>query len=208
VAHGKHGFPQAIAALAEMEPDLAIVVEADPKEMNVEGIRSTFRTAFPEHQVSTLGGGLVLVSRWPSGRSHPYQIGEKESECRVREIDVQTPHGTWTVFAIDFGSNPLYDRGPAYSELAKLIERRNDHPVIVAGDFNTPLDSTHYQHFRDLSLREAFLTAGSGYLPTWPLPLPVMSLDQLWMNEHLTPVRCDREWSIRSDHAAVVGRVR
>lgn len=205
VAHGKHGFVQTIEALAEMNPDVAIVVEGDPRD---EDIRGTFQKAFPDHQVSILGGGLVLVSRWPSGTSSPYQIGEDENECRVREIDVDTPYGKWTIFGIDLGSSPFYDRGMAFRELAKLIERRNDHAVIVAGDFNTPLDSVHYQHFRDLGLREAFQTAGSGYLPTWPLPVPVLSLDQLWMNEHLTPVRCVREWSIRSDHAAVIGFIR
>jgi hypothetical protein len=205
IAHGKHGFRQAVVALAEMKPDIAIVIEGDPADQDIRG---TFQQAFPDHQVSLLGGGIVLVSRWPSGESSPYQVGDAETECRVREIDIQTPSGTWTVFGIDLGSNPLYDRGPAFRELARLIERRSDHPVIIAGDFNTPLDSVHYEEFRDLGLREAFQTAGDGYLPTWPLPLPVLSLDQLWMNEHLTPIRCERLWRIRSDHAAVVGFIR
>lgn len=202
MAHGKRGFSGAAAALAEMKPDIAILIEADPKKGK---IRETLQEHFPDHKVSLLGAGIVLVSRWSSGVSTPYQVGDEERECRIREIDIETPLGEWTLFGVDFGSSPFYDRGPAYEDLARYIARRNDRPVIVAGDFNTPLDSVHYQRFRDLGLREAFETAGTGYKPTWPLPLPVLSLDQIWVSDQIQPVNANREWSIRSDHAAVIG---
>jgi endonuclease/exonuclease/phosphatase (EEP) superfamily protein YafD len=202
MSHGSRGLPGIVASLAALNPDIAILIEADPQKV---AIRETFVREFPNHHVSLLGAGMVLVSRWPTGDSIPYHVGDAATESRIREIDVHSPWGLWTVFTVDLGSNPFYSRREHLRELARLIDRRGDRPVIVGGDFNTPLDSDHYEQLRNLGLREMFLTAGEGYLPTWPVPAPVLSLDQIWVNDQLTPVRCEREWDWRSDHAAVVG---
>ena len=204
LAHGNLGLPALAAAAAELRPDIAIFVEADPANVNV---RQVFRTAFPNHHVFMLGGGIVLVSQWPGGEARAWQFGPEKVETRVREIEIETPWGTWTVFGCDVASDTLYQREPHLRELARRISLRKN-PVIVAGDFNTPLDSVHFRLLRDLGLKEAFETAGSGYLPTWPLPCPVLSLDQIWLDPRLEPVRCVRDWNWRSDHAAVVATVR
>lgn len=204
MAHGGRGLPGIVHALAEEDPDIAILVEADPRRTNV---RAIFEKEFPDRHVSLLGGGIVLVSRWPSGESLPYHVGEPEVESRIRQIPVETPWGEWMVFCVDLGSSPFYLREASLRELSRLIERVGDTPVIVAGDFNTPLDSVHYQWFRDLGLTELFEASGSGYLPTWPTPIPVLSLDQIWVSQALKPVLCVREWDRHSDHAGVVGTV-
>jgi len=204
MAHGNRGLAGIVHSLAELDPDIAILIEADPKKTNV---RAIFEREFPDRHVSMLGGGIVLVSRWPSGESVPYHVGEMDVESRIRQIPVETPYGEWIVFSVDLGSNPYYLRQASIRELSRLIERVGDKPVIVAGDFNTPLDSVHFQWLRDIGLTELFEASGSGYLPTWPTPIPVLSLDQIWVSRHLRPVRCVREWDARSDHAGVVGTV-
>jgi vancomycin resistance protein VanJ len=203
LAHGRWGLKGLAAAVAELKPDIAILVEADPSRMDV---RAIFHEAFPEYHVAILGSGIVVVSRWPGGEARAYQMGGEKAESRIREIDLATPWGSWTVFACDMASNTLYQREPHFSELAARIGQRTN-PVIVAGDFNTPLDSIQFDQFRKLGLKESFETAGSGYLPTWPVPCPVLSLDQIWVSSALRPVCCVREWNWRTDHAASVATV-
>ena len=111
------------------------------------------------------------------------------------------------MFCVDLGSSPFYLRAASIRELARLVERVGDQPVIVAGDFNTPLDSVHYQWLRDIGLSELFEASGSGYLPTWPTPIPVLSLDQIWVRRTLKPLACVREWDRHSDHAGVIGTI-
>ncbi len=204
LAHGKLGLSGLAAAAAQLEPDVALFVEADPSGADV---RQIFKAAFPERHVVMLGGGIVLVSRWPGGEARAYQLGTKTIESRIREIELETPWGQWTVFGCDIASDTLYQREPHFRELAARIARRSN-PVIIAGDFNTPLDSIHLDLLRTLGLHEAFETAGSGYLPTWPVPCPVLSLDQIWLDGRLQPIDCERRWNWRTDHAAVIATIR
>jgi len=204
LSHGRWGLAGLASAAAELKPDIGIFVEADPSRMDV---RSLMKAAFPEHRVFLLGGGIVLVSRWPGGEARPYQFGSEEVESRIREIDLTTPWGNWTVFSCDIASNTLYQREPHLRELASRIAACAN-PVIIAGDFNTPLDSVHLDQLRKLGLAEAFETSGSGYLPTWPVPVPVLSLDQIWVSKQFQPVHCVRTWNWRTDHAAVIATIR
>ncbi|HVJ67010.1 MAG TPA: endonuclease/exonuclease/phosphatase family protein, partial [Caulifigura sp.] len=118
-----------------------------------------------------------------------------------------TPFGEWTVFACDIAANQFYQREPHLRELAKRAGLRKN-PVIIIGDFNTPMDSVHLGLLRNMGLTEAFESAGSGYQPTWPVPCPVLSLDQIWLDPRLQPISCSRHWSWRSDHAAAVAVIR
>ncbi|WP_145029002.1 endonuclease/exonuclease/phosphatase family protein [Caulifigura coniformis] len=203
LAHGRWGLEGLAKAAAMHEPDIALFVEADPSRIDV---RAIFKSAFPEHHVFLLGGGIVLVSRWPGGDARAYQFGSEKTESRIREIDLATPWGTWTVFGCDMASNTLYQREPHFRELAERIAGC-PHPVICTGDFNTPLDSLHVEKLRAGGLTEAFEAAGEGYLPTWPVPAPVLSLDQMWISKGLKPVGCVRRWNWRSDHAAVITEI-
>jgi vancomycin resistance protein VanJ len=204
LSHGRWGLAGLAAEAARLNPDLGVFIEADPSRLDV---RAIMKAAFPKHHVFLLGGGIVLVSRWPGGEARAYQIGSGEVESRIREIDLATPGGIWTVFSCDISSNTLYQREPHFRELASRIAGCPN-PVLIAGDFNTPLDSVHLDHLRALGLVEAFETGGSGYLPTWPVPLPVLSLDQIWMSTQFQPVHCVRRWHWRTDHAAVIATIR
>jgi len=204
LSHGRWGLAGLAAAAAELKPDIGIFVEADPSRIDV---RALMKQAFPEHKVFLLGGGIVVVSRWPGGEARAYQFGSEKTESRIREIDLTTPWGNWTVFACDIASNTLYQREPHFRELAERIAACAN-PVLIGGDFNTPLDSLHLEKLRALGLAEAFESSGSGYLPTWPVPAPVLSLDQIWMSKQFQPVHCIRKWHWRTDHAAVIATVR
>jgi endonuclease/exonuclease/phosphatase (EEP) superfamily protein YafD len=204
LAHGRWGLAGLAKEAASLRPDIGIFVEADPSRLDV---RAIMKAAFPRHHVFLLGGGIVLVSRWPGGEARAYQLGSEKIESRIREIDLTTPAGVWTVFSCDIASNTLYQREPHIRELASRIAACPN-PVILAGDFNTPLDSVHLDQLREIGLAEAFETAGSGYLPTWPIPLPVLSLDQIWISRHFQTISCVRNWNWRSDHAAVTATIR
>jgi vancomycin resistance protein VanJ len=204
LGHGRWGLPELARTAATLEPDVAVFVEADPRGVDV---RRMFQSAFPDHRVAMLGGGIAVVSRWPGGEARAYEMGPAKKESRVREIDLATPWGPITVFACDMASDVFYNRGPHFEELQRRIQACPN-PVIVAGDFNTPLDSVHLETMRKAGLQEAFKTAGEGYAATWPLPAPVLSLDQIWTGRALECERCRREWSWRSDHAAVIADYR
>jgi len=94
-------------------------------------------------------------------------------------------------------------RRAVFETLDSIAARNSDLPLLVVGDFNTPLDSVHVDLLRS-DLTNAFESSGTGYRETWPVILPVLSLDQIWGN---SGIRWHRSWcesSLRSDHRRVV----
>jgi vancomycin resistance protein VanJ len=80
-----------------------------------------------------------------------------------------------------------------------LADSLSDRPLIIAGDFNTPRDSVLFDPMRTHH-SNAWEKAGSRGADTWPWPVPVLSLDQVWSNQWLKPLRCQTAGNWRSDH--------
>ena len=105
------------------------------------------------------------------------------------------------VALVDIVANIYISRELPVLRLTERLAGWDDRPLIVMGDFNTPVDSAWMTGIR-ARFQEAFLTAGEGYAPTWPLPIPVLKLDQIWLNRR---VQVQRAWQTshwRSDHRA------
>lgn len=107
------------------------------------------------------------------------------------------------VLAVDFDGDPRQTRRAPFERLCQIVRAHADEPMIVMGDFNTPIDSVYFEKLRAL-LTDAFETAGSGYAATWPMVAPIMSLDHIWLSKHFRVVRCEHRTSLYSDHRAVV----
>ena len=103
---------------------------------------------------------------------------------------------------MDVKSDPLMFRKPAFDRLAKLAGELSDQPLIVAADFNTPINSVWVDLLRS-RLTNSFEAAGEGYRETWPTFFPVLCLDQVWANDRVLWRRSRHGWSLRSDHRSV-----
>ena len=107
---------------------------------------------------------------------------------------------------VDISAQLNQSRRRPLLELAQLAVKLSDRPLIIMGDFNTPDDSILLEplmaHFR-LAMREQ----GTGFTATWPIPLPVLTLDQIWVNEFVDVWECHNSWSRLSDHRPILGRL-
>ena len=107
------------------------------------------------------------------------------------------------VLMVDFDGEVLRPRRPAFEKLYELVEARVADPLILMGDFNTPSDSAFFDRLH-AKMRDTFDEAGSGHRATWPMLLPVLSLDHIWVSAHFRVICCQHETSPYSDHRAVV----
>jgi endonuclease/exonuclease/phosphatase family metal-dependent hydrolase len=103
---------------------------------------------------------------------------------------------------VDVASNPLRDRSPAFAMVEETMAPYVAGPLVVVGDFDTPRESVRFDSWRG-PLVHAFEAAGSGWAPTWPVPLPVLALDHVWLSRSLTVRSCEHLWTTRSDHRPV-----
>lgn len=82
---------------------------------------------------------------------------------------------------------------------ATAAPRRVTH---FTGDFNTPRESSHFRQLRK-PMTHAFETAGRGLADTWPVPIPVLSLDHIWTTPGLRVVQCRLGGGV-ADHRPVM----
>ncbi len=184
-------LPPVAAWLKAQNADLIALAEGD-----VEG----WAAHFPEHQVEYLKGEMICLVR---GEVLERRHGSLDADskygllrARVRGIEV-------TVLQADIFAGLLNSRRPALRRLGEIAHEHAGERLVVLGDFNTPRDSAHFDRWRR-ELTHAFEAAGRGIGETWPMPLPALTLDQIWSSASLPPVRCWLGWKLASDHRPMV----
>ena len=196
VGRGLGGYDAIAERLARETPDLIVLVEANPANEVVAALR----TRLPGYQCVDGGWGVVLCTR---GTAEQVNLLRIHRGARVLAARIGLDGHTFQLLAVDLESNPLRSRGPSLNKVANFADERASLPLLVAGDFNAPPDSVHFARLR-ARLVNAFEAAGEGYAPTWPMPIPVLPLDQVWSSSDMIPQHCRILSSWLSDHRPVV----
>ena len=197
VARGISGWDAVIARIEHEQPDLVALGET---AYPTGEFRAMWRERLPQYDISFLGAGMVCLVRGTSTRS---EIPRISKYSQVRQIDVAIDGSELRCLIVDVYAHPLYDRRTVLAEIARIADESSGRPMLVLGDFNTPVDSVHFHDLRR-SLVNTFEHAGSGYIATWPAFAPILSLDQIWANRHVEIVNCRHGRTSVSDHRPVL----
>lgn len=196
VCRGYGDFEKVGAEINAMDADVVALVEATNDGQN----EALWRKACPGYEVTRLGSGMMLLLR---GERLHWEFGAVPGFCRYQVLDLKVKGHLVTLIILDVRSDPRFSRQPAFERLEELVTQYSDRPLIIAGDFNTPLESVHVARLRQ-RMQNAFEVRGSGMRDTWPVVLPILSLDQVWGNDHVEWHRCEHGWSSKSDHRPVL----
>lgn len=156
--------------------------------------------ALPEYAMLDPVFGIMLLSR---GECLQVVDDWLPPAGKYRRVSLRVGSSEFEAWVVDLESNPLGARADTLRRVARKLAYRRDRPVVLMGDFNTPSDSIFFEPLR-AQAANAFESAGSGYAATWPIPAPVLTLDQVWTNPLVEPLCTRLDWSWRSDHRAVV----
>ncbi|WP_437204205.1 endonuclease/exonuclease/phosphatase family protein [Planctomicrobium sp. SH664] len=187
--------------IRQSDADIVGLVEAsgDPQVL-----KQFWREQLPEYDVTNAGGGMYYLAKGTSGEV----TGEKIAwESNLRQLRITVRGVEYHCFIADLGAHIHRLRKTGLEGVAKFADEHPSERVLVMGDFNTPPDSPQFARLRQHH-RLLFEVVGDGYAPTWPVPLPVLQLDQIWVNQHLQPVLCWHGFSSASDHRPVHAIVR
>ena len=196
-ARGRDGWEKVAADARRLDADVIGLVEAGPHS---ELRREYWRANFPDHQVSLLGGGFVLLTK---GEASECTVSDLADMGQTRQVDVTIRGNRFRVILVDMHSTPWRFRKAGLEELARQANSFSSLPTVILGDFNTPVQSLHLAELRK-NFRNAFEVAGNGYAPTWPSPVPLLMLDQIWVTEEISLQSCELGWSWVSDHRPVI----
>lgn len=201
VCRGNFGYDATARELADFDADVIALVEATEQAEYPD----FWTSRLPGYSAKRLGSGMMILCRGEILDVRPGNVTvpeEPEAVCRYRIISLRVDGVAMQVLLMDVKSHPLMFREPAFVRLAELADELSDQPLIVAADFNTPINSVWIDQLRS-RLTNSFEAAGEGYRETWPTLLPVLCLDQVWGNDRVTWHRSRHGWSIRSDHRSV-----
>jgi hypothetical protein len=136
--------------------------------------------------------GRVLAHRF----EHHGGLSILEADCRVEGRRLR-------VMAVDMPADPTVVRGPLLERLVATIEARR--PDLVAGDFNAPRRSLRLRHLPE-GYVHAYEAVGSGWPFTWPMPWPVLAIDQCIVGPAIRPYEHRYVSVLASDHRMQVLR--
>jgi len=186
----------------EADPDILVLQEADrPWQAELLRIGARFPHAVPENWRKAKD--VVLFSRFPitdsgrrfaDGRDFAYQTADLDIGGRsVTVVAIHTPSPG--------RADHSHRRNRYFAEIARYAERA-DHPMIVAGDFNSTVWSPH---FADMITASGLKNAadGRGWRPTWPSWLPRgagIPIDHILLSDEFTVQTLTVGPKIGSDH--------
>jgi len=197
------GMETVLDELRVVDADLIGLVEAGADS---DKMKLFWKKSFPDHPFQVVKNGFVFLSRIPISNQEPGTLTEMGKYERLDLSLNHTPAGGMSVFLVDIRSDILKSRKAALTKLAEQVSALNDQPILVLGDFNTPSDSVHFRPLRKW-LKNSMEIAGDGYMATWPLPLPVLDLDSIWVNDLFVTISSENRWTWVSDHRPVLTKV-
>lgn len=130
--------------------------------------------------------GRVLAHRF----EHHRGLSILEADCRVEGRRLR-------VMAVDMPADPAVVRGPLLERLVATMEERR--PDLVAGDLNAPRRSLRLRHLPE-GYVHAYEAVGSGWPFTWPMPWPVLAIDQCMVGPRIRPDQHRYVSTPASDH--------
>jgi len=196
VENGSRGWERVAKHVQRHDPDVAAFIELGANPVTRE---AALAGALPGRQLFWWSDGLGLAVRGRIIDARYLSLGHG-SQAGLAHVELDGR--LLTVVVVHPRSTPTEPRAEVFAALERELGTLRGEPLLVMGDFNTPSDSVFFDPLRrDLS--SAFETAGTGYAASWPMPLPVLAIDQVWTNDSVRVRSCHLAGSSASDHRLV-----
>ncbi|MBV6498788.1 MAG: hypothetical protein CJBNEKGG_01016 [Prosthecobacter sp.] len=191
---------QAVELVESLKPDIAAFVEPGP---NVGELLDEYEQLLPGYRASWMPRGILWLSRLPSRHRVRGKLDDMGAFAR---FEVNLPGGAFPMVVADVHPGLWRPRLHQLDEVLQHSLGRAD--AVLAGDFNTPLESVFFEPYR-ARLTNVLEAAGRGFRETWPCGLPLLSLDQVWAGADWQVLEARKIWRLTgSDHAALYVRLR
>jgi endonuclease/exonuclease/phosphatase (EEP) superfamily protein YafD len=197
VANGTRGWQLVGERVQRHDPDVAGLVEVGGSPVTRAHVLAN---ALPGRELYWWNEAIGIAVRGHVLDATYHSLGDG-SHAGVAHVDLEGR--PLTIVVVHPRSTPTAPRGAVFEELEKVLAPLRGEPLLVMGDFNTPSDSVFFDPMRR-ELTSAFESAGTGYAATWPMPVPVLALDQVWSSDSVRVRSCHLAGSSASDHRMVV----
>ncbi|MCA9742352.1 MAG: endonuclease/exonuclease/phosphatase family protein [Deferribacteres bacterium] len=190
---------EVIKLIEREKADIIGIVESGIKRRH----RKIWEETFPEYHVEFLRKQMLLLTK---GKIIDREEGSISRRGFYHLFKISLDGKLFTVLLIDIKADPPTSRAVVFEQLEKIILPHRQERLIVMGDFNTPLQSVHFERLRK-HLDHAFEAGGNGFAETWPSPFPLLTIDHIWVSPFIEVQDCTLKQSSFSDHRAISATV-
>ena len=184
-----------IKHINESNAQIIALVEAlsvSKEDMNI------LKKAFPYYQFELLQGDMLIAVK---GSIDTIILAPENDYCKYNYIKATIQDKQLSIIIADVQADPLLNKEIPLDMIRKACEKYD--VDILVGDFNTPYESVFFKKFKDKY--NSFHPYSIGMSSTWPTPVPVIELDQIWIKKPLQPIKLNKFYYKQSDHHLLIG---
>lgn len=187
VCHGMGGWANVLATLDRERPDILVLAEYAPGDSrqfqhHLESLNTLLQSWGWEVPHVVPSGSVLIASRF--ALLHTERLRLPCSDCVL--VDFEDDAGSsLRVLVLDLPSGLRAHRDPLLRKVNAIITTTQ--PDLVVGDFNAVRQATQLQP-PPQGYRHAYDAAGAGWSYTWPVPFPVLAIDQCLVGPRIEPL--------------------
>ena len=176
------------------QPELLTFVEAPHTTLkNLDALKK----ALPHYNFEILKGAMLVAVK---GKVELLDFNLKEDAYKINLLNIETPNLDLKVMITDLTANVLVNK-KAPLEFVMNYAELNDADIIV-GDFNAPYESVFFRPYESNFI--SFHHYNNGFTATWPLGIPLLELDHVWLSKRHDPIKLNKYYREASDHAMLI----
>ncbi len=176
------------------QPEILAFVEAPHTILkNLDSLKLTL----PNYDFKILMGAMLVAS---TGDIEYTKNEFLKDRYKINLLKITTQKSTYNLIITDLtASIPINKKEP----IDFLLQCAKTHNVdLIVGDFNTPFESVHFNAYTNDYY--SFHHYNNGFTATWPLGMPLLEIDHIWLSKLHQPKHLYKYYSKHSDHALLV----
>ena len=197
VSRPGRGLPAIAAWLRAQDADVITLAEGHSRRRST---LAQWQAEMPGYEVLEFMGEMNCLIR---GHIVSREDREFSPDAYCALIHAEVRGHPLTILQVDVAPSTRRPHARAFTKLPALVRPHLGENLLVLGDFNVPRESAFLAPLRT-EMTQAFESVGDGLAETWPVLLPVLSLDQIWSGPRLRALHCEHGHSLHSDHRAVI----
>lgn len=174
--------------------EIIALVEAEyvtPKDLDV------LHKACPDYSFRKLYGYMLIGIK---GEIKTVELHDEAKNYKFNYITATIDQSTQHIMLVDIYAAPFLNKEVPLNIIADFS---SSHPTdIILGDFNTPFESVHFEKYKHRF--NSFHDYSDGATATWPVPLPVLEIDLIWISKKFRPVSLQKISYPISDHKLLI----
>ncbi len=194
VFKGRQGWDRVKAELIREKADLYVLQEVRKSHMTSEEVAESFGPAYTVVKTGAtaiVGRGTLSVGPNRMPRQAWVNL------VKWKPFGATAESAPISLLVAHLPSDPLVARDPILRELHLLVEEYR--PDFVVGDLNAPRRSWRLAYLPE-GYAHAYDMVGAGWSYTWPMPIPLLAIDQCIVGPRVEALRYELRASLASDH--------